>query len=304
MSQKTELLIVSHDAGGAEIVSSWVGQNPGCNYTFVLDGPALRIFRARLGEIDVISPADLSRELLERVDFILTGTSWASDIEKMAIKMARAASLPTAAFLDHWCHYVDRFQNGDDVILPDEIWVGDEEALKLARQWFPDVQIELVANPYFIDIRKQFAERQKNIINDTRDFTILYICEAAAESGQTLASGELIEYRSMDLFLVQLRKITRGRNVVVRIRAHPAEAPDKYRRYLENPSDIAIEMSEGDDLVDDCLAADWIVGMNSMALVVAMIGGSKVFYCNIDKAKPKNLPDAGMNNFFHVNHLE
>ena len=41
--------VVSHDAGGAEILSSWVVRNK-VKCVFVLDGPAVGIFEKKIGK--------------------------------------------------------------------------------------------------------------------------------------------------------------------------------------------------------------------------------------------------------------
>ena len=46
------ILIVSHDAGGAEVVSSWVRRHPEYQFEFCLDGPAVEIFKRKIGTID------------------------------------------------------------------------------------------------------------------------------------------------------------------------------------------------------------------------------------------------------------
>ena len=129
-------LVVSHDAGGAEIASSWVRQNSQNDYSFVLDGPAVSIFRKKLKEIKIKPVAELKR-LADESDFVLTGSSQSSDLEKEAISNAKCSKTKSATFLDYWHGYIERFELDGKLILPDEIWVADEYAFELARQNFP-----------------------------------------------------------------------------------------------------------------------------------------------------------------------
>jgi adenylate cyclase len=69
-------------------------------------------------------------EAVARGDWLLTSTSWQSDIEWCAIGHARAAGKHAVTFLDHWGNFPDRFVRGGRKHLPDEIWVGDEMALR------------------------------------------------------------------------------------------------------------------------------------------------------------------------------
>jgi len=294
----SRVLVVSHDAGGAEIVSSWVSHNSEYDFNFVLDGPAVGIFRKKLGNISVLQPDDLTSALIDVADVVFTSTSWGSDIERRAIGLARAGCVYSISFLDHWCNYEVRYETEDGLVLPNEIWVGDEVALEISKKCFPDVAMKLVDNPYFMDIKTEFSKLSKNVSNSNSPFRVLYICEATAEAGQFLPSGEWLEYKSMDLFLDQLKKISKGTDVLVHIRAHPAESDGKYERYIGRRNNIIVEMACDNSLVENCHWADWIIGMNSMALVVAMLGGKKVYYCNIGQEKPKNIPSSGMENLF------
>lgn len=298
LCDNSKVLVVAHDAGGAEVVSSWVRQNPDYDYTFVLDGPAVGIFQNKVGSIAILHAKALTPALIQDSDVVFTSTSYGSDIERWAISMARTEGVHCISFLDHWCNYIARFQTGEDMVLPDEIWVGDEDALKIAMQCFPGCALKLVDNPYLDDLRAEFAKLPPVAPNPSASFHILYICEAAAESGKTLPSGEWHEYVSMDLFLEQLAKISKGRDVLVRVRAHPAEGKGKYARYLGRRGNIVVEMTHDNALIDDCQWSDWVVGMNSMALVVAQLGGKKVYYCNIDRQKPKHIPIRGLSNLF------
>ena len=77
------ICVVSHDAGGAEIISSHIRRSSlDCNY--VLAGPALKIFERKLGPI----PLNSLEDGLQKSDSLLCGTSWQSDLEWRAIDMA------------------------------------------------------------------------------------------------------------------------------------------------------------------------------------------------------------------------
>ena len=61
--------ICSHDAGGAEILSSYVVQQ-GLHCIYSLGGPALKIFERKLGPINVM-PLE---ESILKADWLLCGT--------------------------------------------------------------------------------------------------------------------------------------------------------------------------------------------------------------------------------------
>ncbi len=295
---------MSHDAGGAEVVSSWVKQHPMNKYVFMLGGPALDIYSRKLGSIDILRENELAELEAGRLDLVLTSTSWASDCEKIALRWANKNGINSASFLDHWCNYRARFEYDSEMILPDEIWVGDDDAYELAMQCFDDLPVKLVLNPYFKDIEKEFSQYQRRIKSEGV-FRILYLCEAIVEGGRRLSSGEVIEYKSLGLFFHHLEDILpESRVAQVRLRTHPAEDQAKYSAYLKSDGRVDVCLSEGTTLVEDCVWSDWVVGMNTMAMVVARIGGKRVGYCNLDAKKPNNIPTTGMVNFLHLTSLE
>ena len=123
------LTIVCHDAGGSEILSSWLSRQTE-PYCLVLAGPALSIFERKIGNFLI----DTLESAVAKSDWVLTGTSWQSDLEIEAIKLANLQGKRSVSFLDHWVNYQQRFMRDGKVYFPDEIWVGDDSALKIAKE--------------------------------------------------------------------------------------------------------------------------------------------------------------------------
>jgi hypothetical protein len=119
----SDICVVSHDAGGGELLASWVArQKQSCR--LLLAGPALRVFERRLGHpLETVS----LQQALQECDRFLTGTSWQSDFEWKLIRAARALGKPVVSFLDHWGHYRERFVRDGEECLPNAIWTGDED---------------------------------------------------------------------------------------------------------------------------------------------------------------------------------
>ena len=69
--------IVSHDSGGAEILSNWVIEHPD-DYMFVIDGPAIDVFQRNIGNVKKVS----LEETISITSIYICGTSWESDLEK------------------------------------------------------------------------------------------------------------------------------------------------------------------------------------------------------------------------------
>lgn len=284
-------LIVSHDAGGAEIVSAWVRRHPEHSCEFILDGPAIDIFVRKIPGIKIKVPGFLSKTI-EGVDFVLTGTSWASDLEKRAIALAKKKNICVASYLDHWINYLQRFK-----VLPDEIWVGDQEAFAIAKNVFEKSIIKLVPNLYFEDMRKEIGEFNMPISkNGSRK--ILYVSEPIKEHLTKDPDNKHLkgkdEYVLMEDFLKKLKQADNLEKI--RIRLHPMEKQDKYSEIIRSFNDLPIEICPNTSLVDDCIWADWVVGCESMAMVIGLLVSKPVFTVLENRSKC-SLPQKGIKSF-------
>jgi len=285
-----------------------VRRHPGNTYRFILEGPAVAVFERKIKGTESGSRAELVR-FIEASGMVLTGTGWASDLEKMAIRLAKGRQVKSVSFLDHWCNYRERFELDGEQVLPDELWVGDAYAMDIARKTFCDTTIRLIENPYLMDIRDEInlhAEKQGGKHDCCH---ILYICEpvsphALIKSGREDAFG-YTEFEAMDLFMSHLHGLVKsGGKGQVRIRPHPSELPEKYVCYAEKESgSVKITMSHGTTLTEDCAWADMVVGMNSMALVVALATGKNVFCCIPGQLRSRSLPHEGIRNFLELNEI-
>ncbi len=278
---------VAHDAGGAEIVSSYVRQNPG-EWIFSLGGPAQAIFERKLGTV-VSTPLEAA---IGQGDWVLTGTGWQSDLEWRALDLARSSSKKSVAFLDHWTNYKVRFRRDDVVHLPDEIWVGDSYAESAAKAVFPAMPIRLVANPYLNDVVAEVEAASRSAPPKRHRDTqrILYVCEPirafAEQSGQYWGYDE---FQALGFFLQNVHRVTSRVHIIV-VRPHPADPPGKYQDFLGEFPTLPITLSASGPLAEDIAAADLVVGCESMALVAALAAGRRVISCIPHGGKPCSLP--------------
>jgi len=265
--------IVSHDAGGAEILSSYLRRER-VPSLLVLEGPAIGVFERKLG---ALPRAELD-EAVSRASWVLCGTGWQSDLEWRAIVLAREAGKRVVAFLDHWINYRERFERHGKLCMPDELWVGDDYAARIARAQFSDVAINLIDNPYFDDIREDLKVQRDRASPRAKGCVILYVCEPMREPGLRLFGDEryfgYVEEEALEYFLHNLGAIAAD-VARVKIRPHPAEPPGKYQWVVAHGS-VPIELSVGTTLAEDVAGADVVVGCESMAMVVGLIGGKRV----------------------------
>lgn len=267
--------VVAHDAGGAEILSSWVRrQGRADQHSFVLAGPALKVFQRKFGGVECL-PLDQALAQAERV---LTGTGWQATLERDALALATKRGLPSAAFIDHWVNYRERFVRDSGFVWPDEFWLGDDIGLALAQRLLPERPCRCVANPYFADLRDAIAASPQRIGASNGALSILYVCEPIAEHalkqfGNARHWG-YTEHDAFRFFLDSVRRLGQPVDDIV-VRRHPAEAADKYLDVVDGV-DLPLTFGGQRSLIDEVCASDVVVGCASMAMVVGLLAGKRV----------------------------
>ena len=275
------IAVCSHDAGGAEVLSSYVKREK-IDCKFCLGGPALSIFRRKLGDIENIS----LDECLKNSDFVLCSSGW-SDLEWNAINEAKKQSKHIVVFLDHWTGYRARFQRNGVNQYPDEIWVGDNYALDMAERLFPEIRIKLVNNPYLLDLQDEIVEFPRRLINE-QSLRILYVCEPTSRSGVQANNLKYTDHEALEYFFECINSIKKSVEKVC-IRPHPSESKEKYNWALDNQN-VQVEKGGKRSLIEEIADSDWIVGRQSMALVVGLIAGKRVMTCIPPNTDPCKLP--------------
>jgi hypothetical protein len=288
------IAIVAHDAGGAEILSSHVRRlKPAqrARFLFALEGPASRIFLKKLGPLTQLSV----EEAVEQSTSVLCGSGWQSNLELQAIALARRKHKKSTVFLDHWVNYRERFVRDWGMVLPDEIWAGDTLALERVRAALPEVPALLVENPYFLDVRDAFHKRAP-AAPGMNELSILFVCEPIREPALRQYGNErhwgYTEEEALRYFLDHVDALPQPVARIV-VRPHPAEARDKYASVMRE-YDFPIELSDGHDLIDEIAASHWIVGCNSMAMVIGLLAGREVICCIPPGGAPCLLPQPGI----------
>lgn len=279
--------VVSHDAGGAEILSSYVvQQGVKCNYS--LAGPALKIFERKLGPVNVVS----LEVAIRQSDWLLCGTSWQSDLEWRAIKMAREHGKQSVAFLDHWVNYRERFIRGGETCLPDEIWVGDDQAETEAQRVLPEVKTRPVGNPYFDDLKRELAAMAKQDITGKMELNVLFVSAPVREHGLREFGNErhfgYTEEDALRYFLSNLHVLGLPVGRIV-IRPHPSEPPHKYD-WVRQEYPLPIVNGGNRTLLEEIVESDVVVGFESMAMVVGLLAGKRVISCIPPGGNASTLP--------------
>lgn len=272
-----ETAVVAHDAGAANLIFAWIdaGLIPG--QRVYVEGPAAMLWRKR----PRVSPASSIAAALDGATALLSGTGWATDLEHSGRRMARQAGLRNVAVIDHWVNYAARFERDGELILPDEIWVADQDAEKIATAAFDHVKVTVVPNLYLQSEVARVRPREDN----ADETAILYVAEPIRDNWGRETSGE---FQALDFFYDR-RKSIGGTHRKIRLRPHPSEPLGKYDKWIAaRSSDVELDSSES--LAEAISRADVVAGCNSFALVVALEAGREVVCTLPPWAPPCVLP--------------
>ncbi len=286
------ILVVSSEEGGAQILSSMVKAKSNKNYFFCLEGPAVKIFENKIRKMDLVS-LDFISSNRRSIDLVLTSTSFISDLERRAIALAAKNKVRSASVLDHWIGYRQRFLSREMWknipvtwmnYLPDQVWVTDKSAFEIVQtEKFSMRKVFRTNNQYLDDVALLFEgevnRRRVPEILPKNDIKILYISEPVTEESRLMHTdpqfrgfSETDIVKAIIQFLVSNFSLT---NIKFRIRLSPDEPQDKYDKLISGVSQI--EKSKSRSLTEDLLWANTVLGVESPDLVVALAAGKQVF---------------------------
>lgn len=270
-------ILVSHDAGGAEILSLWAKENLK-NVVTVLDGPALGIFQKNLPNATGLP----FNEAMSLPYPVITGTSWQSNLEKKAIKYALIHNKYCCTILDHWVNYKERLVLNGAQLAPNELWCFDKYALDICRKVFPNIPNKLHKNPYFSAV-KQELESLRSILQprSSNKINILYLSESIDSHSQALYNNtsQLCGYTEKDAFsfLTSCLSTVFSDIQSLTVRPHPSQAKSELSWMNSGNHQYNFTISNESSLCEQILAHDIIIGLESMALIVAVIANKPVF---------------------------
>lgn len=287
------IFVVCLEAGAAEAVSSFIknkvigSKNCYNEIKYCLDGPAIGVFKRKLGNI-VMRPLEDIKNLVSGRDIIFTGRSLIPELEREAIKLAKANKIKVVTFLDHWVNYEGSFipvpkKNkpiGRDLLkyLPDEIIVGDAYAVSLIKKTrIPRRFVRFAENEYFNDVKVFFG--LKNLGSKRR---LLYLSEPIyGDLKKIYGNGNIWGFNEFDMMqdiinAVSIFKEMGFKELIIRL--HPNEKKEKYIKIINKADfkNLNIIFSKEKMLEDDIKKVSMVIGMESMGLVIALLAGKKV----------------------------
>ncbi|QUL37344.1 hypothetical protein [Erythrobacter sp. JK5] len=273
------LAVAMHDAGAANMIAAWVAAASAPPERVIAAGPAAAIWRARFGA-DVALSDDA--DALDGMACLLSGTGWASDVEHRARVAAAQVEIHSVAVIDHWVNYAMRFERDGAVELPDCIWVGDDDAVAIARVEFPTVTVEQQPNHYL-------AEQAHAAGPVPEDGDVLFLLEPARSDWGKDRPGE---FQALDYLMERRKAAGIPANTPIRLRPHPSDPAGKFDPWIAEHPGTALDTARA---MGSALAqARWVVGMNSAGLVVALEAGRTVISALPPHAPPCVLPQSAI----------
>lgn len=277
LKNKPRVLLAANDAGGANILAAWARKNRN-KYIFIFcaTGPAELIFKKSFPGKKTVKLNDYFKKLKKAGDFILTGTSVSSFLERQAIMLAKRNRIKCASFLDHWINYKERFlafKKGGRMILPDEIWVGDKFALRIAlKAGLPKNILRLKSNSYLEEAKDYFKARQSAKGGVKKK--ILFVSAPISVFQKAGTADKVNEFDQLRMLLSALKKKKIGS---LTVRLHPSEPDNKFSEMLKKyKPGFKIIQSKSVDIKNDIIESDIVVGAESMGLVLAVMAKKKV----------------------------
>lgn len=294
-----KILIICHDAGGANILASLVNKyRSNFDWKIFVCGPARKIFIDNKINSYLV-PRNINESDVKFIiksyhpNLILTGTGEGGGfLEFKFIRIAKNYQIPTASFIDNWTRFCERFgypRKKWEKNLPDFIFVSDKWAYRIAlKNGLPRNKLRTMENPYFEEAIKEANRSKKNNSKKISDgfVNILYVSNPLYESALKYHGNPYkwgyTEYEVVDDLLNIILLLQSSKCLLrMKIRLHPAEKNDKFSSLFNKKevkgiiNYILLSNPRGDSLVKDCLWADIVIGNETMALVVAMLVGKK-----------------------------
>lgn len=271
---KSPVTVVCHDAGAAHLLFAWLrhwfeaGALGDHSFKMVLGGPAEKAWKNNPIPLPHVQMHATIRTAVEGSQCVLSGTGWASALEHEARQLASELAIISVAVIDHWVNYAQRFERQGIVVLPDQIWVADQHAERIANQVFTSIPVSCLPNVYLQNLVKNISP----VTSGCRH--LLYVLEPVRDQW---GRGEPGEFQALDFFVKHLTKVVGFEPVKIILRPHPSDPPEKYHAWIQANAALGVQLDQQFDLCQSIAASRWVVGVESYALVVASEAGRETF---------------------------
>ena len=266
--------VVCHDAGAANVVIAALLETGRNDWRSYMQGPAEKIWKTTFPQVALY---DSIAQVIDGSELLITGTGWASNIEHEARRNARIQGVKSIAVIDHWVNYAERFVRNGEQILPDEFWVTDKYALEITRSTFPGKFVLHVPNYY---VAKQLHDIA--LVEKPKFPELLYVLEPMRSDWGRGVPGE---FQALDYFISCLPNLALPASIAICLRPHPSDLHGKYDDWIKRHANLNIKLDESINITNSLGRAQWVVGCQSFALVLALMAGRTV-YCTMPPWAP------------------
>jgi hypothetical protein len=214
-------------------------------------------------------------------DFIVTGTSYRSTLEKQVHRIAAREGIPCFAFVDHWTSFRVRFEQADGSLLfPDQVWVVDERAKTLAiKAGIPEQQVVITGNPYYDwlgrwkpNISKETFLDQAGLSSSNERLLLFAPDPLSNIDGKQIYGFDEIEVTDQIDKLFSSNQIN---NWIVLFNAHPNQNAEVLKNVLQRCSNIYV-LPDSIDTNTALYYSDAVMGFFSNILIEASLLGKSV----------------------------
>jgi len=271
VKKKAEIVVIAHDAGGAEVLAAYVREHRATTrFMSYVAGPAARIWKRehlRFSRMPA-SSTGITRVVRghRNANMVLLGTGWMTHIESDALAEAKKQNIRTAVYLESWSRYFKVFgypHIGWQKKLPDEVWVGDRYAIQIVRRQFPKtLKTRLVPNEYFAKIVRKHRSRTHSKKPEKPD-SILF-----------LSSIDKVTQGAFEALMHTVAREKKNRTVCLRF--HPADDRSRFDAIIKKYQQVKVRKSREQDITNDLLQSAIVVGVETTAMAVAALVGKKI----------------------------
>lgn len=280
--------VVVCDAGAANQIVGLLQAAGQTNIQLAAEGAAVGIFET---EFPFLRNLPLEEAMADSVLLISGTSSLASELEHQARVLAREASITSVGVVDHWVNYEQRFIRNGAQVLPDEIWVSDEYAFEIASASFPGTKLCLKKNFYLQSLVEKVGKVSRPS-PEGRGSKVLYVLEPILESWEGFS--EAGEFVALDYFFEHMAEIGLGADTEICLRPHPTEGDEKYLRWCGEHPSLHTYVDSATPLHEQIASADWVVGCQTFAMVIALHSKRKTL-CSLPPHAPDcKLPQQGI----------
>ncbi|HII16625.1 TPA: hypothetical protein HA361_01805 [Candidatus Woesearchaeota archaeon] len=203
---------------------------------------------------------------------VVLGTSQGYSMEKKVLRQSLERNIPSVSVIDYWSNYRQRFSGHEKggLMLPSCICVVDElMKQEMIAEGFDPSLLVVTGNPFF----STYAQSQVRGAASNAPF--LFLSQPFSEISTSFDPG-YDEFQVLTDVLSSLEYIRKHSpfSVLLVVRPHPREDPDKYSRFLDSVRHtFPVKVEAHTPLSTLIGGARAVIGMSSAGLLEAALRG-------------------------------